>query len=96
MCRFHFSSSRIYFLPLQLFISDKETIEKLHVQLHELNEMSRNLKLEMDAYDRLVKQFGISRTKDSGEYFVSLIVKTCINKNIISFVICYALRHFPA
>lgn len=41
--------------------NDQTTIEQLHLQLHELNQMSTNLKLEMDAYDRLVKQFGISR-----------------------------------
>ena len=36
-------------------------MEQLHFQLHELNEISNHLKLEMEAYDRLVKQFGIDR-----------------------------------
>lgn len=49
-----------YFFVFFLF-SDKDTIKQLHLQLHELNEISHNLKLEMEAYDRLVKQFGIDR-----------------------------------
>jgi len=47
--------------------NDKETIETLHVELHELNNISHNLKLEMEAYDRLVKQLGISRFKENEE-----------------------------
>jgi len=47
--------------------TDKETIEQLHVQLHELNEISHNLKLEMEAYDRLVKQFGIDRFNENNK-----------------------------
>ena len=58
----------LFFLSFFWFLnvfSEKVAIENLHKQLHELNEMSRTLKLEMEAYDRLVKQFGIDRKKEN-------------------------------
>lgn len=41
--------------------NDKDTISSLHVQIHELNELATNLKTEMEAYDRLVRQLGIDK-----------------------------------
>ncbi|XP_057317112.1 myomegalin-like isoform X2 [Hydractinia symbiolongicarpus] len=41
--------------------NDKDTINSLHVQIHELNELATNLKTEMEAYDRLVRQLGIDK-----------------------------------
>ena len=69
---FHIKHKQFIKLLLLLFLllriySDKETIEQLHVQLHELNEISHNLKLEMEAYDRLVKQFGIDRFNEDNK-----------------------------
>ena len=35
----------------------------LHKQIHELNELTVTLKLEMEVYDRLVRQLGIDKNK---------------------------------
>lgn len=44
--------------------SDKETITTLEQQLKDLHELTVNLKLEMEVYDRLVKQLGVTKDQE--------------------------------
>lgn len=43
--------------------SDSETITTLNSQIHELNVISTNLKMEMEVYNRLIQQLGINKSK---------------------------------
>lgn len=71
-------------ISFPLIFSDKQTIAELHQQMHELNEVSRTLKMEMDAYDRLVKQFGIEkmREKEEASMYKNYIIKLTITITI--------------
>ena len=44
--------------------SDKETITTLEQQLKDLHELTVNLKQEMEVYDRLVKQLGVTKDQE--------------------------------
>ena len=44
--------------------SDKETITTLEQHLKDLHELTVNLKLEMEVYDRLVKQLGVTKDQE--------------------------------
>ena len=58
--------------------SDKETITTLEQQLKDLHELTVNLKLEMEVYDRLVKQLGVTKdqeTKKATPGKLSILIK---------------------
>ena len=44
--------------------SGKETITTLEQQLKDLHELTVNLKLEMEVYDRLVRQLGVTKDQE--------------------------------
>ena len=61
-----------------------ETINSLHSQMHELNVISTNLKLEMEVYDRLIQQLGINKNKQfTNEDLSNLNHGNDLDKNLL-------------
>ena len=74
--------------------SDRETITTLEQQLKELHELTINLKLEMEVYDRLVKQLGVAKDQEMKKATPSKF--SMLTKIQFHIIFHFPSRHLPA